>query len=66
MVFTDLMHTTMNQEAWGNFLYANGADFLNEDGTASGLDTPEADRSNAVLYGSERKLLTIKGNAGRG
>lgn len=31
-----------DQEAWGDFLYANGADFLNEDGTASGLDTPEA------------------------
>ncbi|HIR14163.1 MAG TPA: sugar ABC transporter substrate-binding protein [Candidatus Choladousia intestinavium] len=31
-----------DQEGYGSFLYANGADFLNEDGTASGLDTPEA------------------------
>lgn len=31
-----------DQEAWGDFIYANSGDFLNEDGTASGLDTPEA------------------------
>lgn len=48
------------QEAWGNFLYANGANFLNEDGSASGLDTPEAISAMEFFMGLNEKYSPSK------
>lgn len=49
-----------DQEGWGNFLYANGADFLNEDGTASGLDTAEAIEAMEFYMGLNEKYSPSK------